>query len=283
MDRRSTLLNLVAALPLAAGLLRPAWAGGFVDPAWSLEGGWLVSLGDGSRDRFLLLSGVRKDGDRLLADQAIYGYLDGKGKPARDWQAVLVGDTLQVQFLTPADSRVSVSLQVDQEAAEGHLENAHGKAKPVRMTRVSEEELAELRASGQAAKRMPVLRHDSSIVLLYVGARDCIFCMGYELDYFGRKNLMAEKLPEFSDISYVQVKVPSHRGVNLNGELPAALAPLAQPGPNGKKPVLSPHGTPYFALVVDQQVVAHVHGVSSFETHVIPLIQQAVQRRRQAA
>lgn len=284
--RRRSALTALTALPLGAGFYSPwSQAAGFVDPAWALEGGWLVSVGEGDRDRFLVLSGVRLQGPQVVVDKAIYGDLDGKGKSVTDWSAVLADDTLRLHFTTPGGSQVDVEFKAEAPTALGQMKTIKNKVHPVRLTHLPIEELNELRTVSHSEASLKGLRlnRQSRIELLYVGAGDCPACRGYEVEYFGRKNLMAEKLPEFTDIIYTKAHLGSYRATGLASVLPAELAPLAQQGPKGEKPQLRQRGTPYFALMVDQKVLTQVHGVSSFETVLIPQIRQLVEMRRKAA
>jgi hypothetical protein len=285
MHRRSVLKRL-SSVPLALTLCEHAVGAKLVDPAWMVEGAWLVSLEGEPRDRFLTLSGVKLNGDRLEVLNASYGYIDGSAKPVRQWQAIVEGDTVRIQFLTPAESQIDVVLIADEVAVLGELKSAKGKQFPIRLTKLPASELAELRQARQASAKLapPNIRSNSRIVLLYVSASDCPSCRGYQAEYFGRKNLMATQLPEFSEIIYEKAFLGSYRGAaTVANVLPPDLAPLAMPGANGEPSKIRCHGTPYFALIVDQKVIVQAHGVSGFESLVIPKIKQAVALRRHAS
>ncbi|MDO8252121.1 MAG: hypothetical protein Q7T78_20715 [Rhodoferax sp.] len=283
MYRRSALRYLTSA-PLGLAICEYAVAAKIVDPAWLIEGAWLVSLEGESRDRFLTLSGVKLNGDRLEVENASYGYIDGSAKPVREWQANVEGDTIKIQFLTPADSQISVVLNADEAAVLGQFRSKKGKQVPVRLTKLPASELAELRQASQASARpmSSVIRNNSRIVLLYVSASDCPACRGYEAEYFGRKNLMAIRLPEFSEIIYHKAFLGSyHAASSVASVLPPELAPLALRGPNGEPSKIRCHGTPYFALIVDEKVIVQAHGITGLETLVIPQIKRVVALRRQ--
>lgn len=282
MYRRSTLGYLVS-LPFG---LSNATAAKLIDPAWMIEGAWLVSVEGQSRDRFLTLAGVTLVGERLEVANALYGYLDGTGKPPRQWQANVEGDTIKIQFFTPADLLISVVLQSGESAILGQFRNKSGKDIPVRLTKLTTSELDELRQASRVPVSLPssVVRSNSKIILLYVSASDCPACQGYQAEYFGRKNLMAVQLPEFSEIVYQKAFLGSYRAASsVASVLPPELAPLAMPGPNGEKPKIRCRGTPYFALIVDGKVMAQAHGTTGLETLVIPQIKQVVALRRQAS
>jgi hypothetical protein len=282
---RRTNLGYLCSLPLLGAVCLPALAAPSADPAWLIEGAWLVSLEGDPRDRFLSLVGVQRQGERLEVATTAYGYLDGTAKPVRQWQARVVGDSIHIQFLTPGDSRITAVLDADGAAILGQLENSKGKQRPVRLTKLPLSELAELRQAGKASKKLTAtIRRDSRIVLLYVGASDCPSCSGYQAEYFGRKKMMEVQLPEFPEIVYLQARLGSYRAAPTVAKvLPPELEPLARPGPQGQAAQLRCHGTPYFALIVDEKLIAQAHGISGLETLVIPQIKQAVALRRGAS
>ena len=282
MHRRSTLGYLIS---IPFGWVNPVVAK-LVDPVWMVEGAWLVSVEGQTRDRFLTLSGVTLRGDRLEVANAVYGYIENPGKPPRQWQAVVEGDTIKIQFLTSADSLISLVLRVDEPAVLGQMTNKSGKEIPVRLTKLLTSELDELRQAGRASVRLPsvAVRSDSRIVLLYVSASDCPACRGYQAEYFGRKNLMATQVPEFSEIIYQTAFLGSYRGgASVASVLPPELAPLATRGANGETAKIRCHGPPYFALIVDGKLVVQAHGTTGFETLVVPQIKRVVALRHQAS
>ncbi|MCX7276301.1 MAG: hypothetical protein NTZ15_03095 [Burkholderiales bacterium] len=282
---RRTTLAYFGSLPLVWAVGRTALAAPPADPAWLIEGAWLVSVEGDPRDRFLSLAGVQRQGDSLEVASTAYGYLDGTAKPVRQWQARVVGDSIHIQFLTPGDSIITAVLDANGAAILGQFENSKGKQRPVRLTKLPSSELAELRQAGKASKKLTAsIRSDSRIVLLYVGASDCPSCSGYQAEYFGRKNLMAVQLPEFPQITYLQARLGSYRAAPMVANvLPPELAPLARSGPQGQAPQIRCHGTPYFALIVDEQLIAQAHGISGLETLLIPQVKQAVAMRRSAS
>lgn len=282
--RRRTCISAwggLAACWFAPGVASAAIA----DPAWLMEGAWLVSLEGETRDRFLILSGLHLDQGRLIARSTSYGYLDGGANPVRQWQAVVEADAVRLQFLTPSDSRIEATLKDGDTALEGEFTSPRGKRTSIRMTKLPLQELAEIREARKLSAKVSTLavRSTSKITLLYAGASDCPACMGYEAEFFGRKNLMALRLPEFPEISYLKVSLASYRGARgLAQVLPPELASLATVGPNGGQPKLSARGTPYFAAIVDGMVLAQAHGITGLESLVIPALRQAVAMRQKA-
>lgn len=273
--RRATILLLAIAL---AG---PVFAGG--DPAAeTLEGAWLVNVGNDTRERFLVLSGVRGERGSLTVEKGLYGWIDGKGRPVRDWQASVAGDVVAVRYVTPADSLVQVKVKAGDPLVTGTMVTKAGKEHEVRMTRLADEELAALRAAARGEKRALSVTRDAKIWLVYVGAEDCVPCRRFEAragsDGSGLKTLA----PELSEARFVKASLRSYRDVLTPGALPAELAWLAEPGAAGKPPIRK-RGTPFFAAVVDHGVLAQGHGVTALETLVVPEIQLAVQARRAAS
>ena len=93
---------------------------------------------------------------------------------------------------------------------------------------------------------------------------------------------MAIQLPEFSEIIYHKAFLGSyHATSSVASVLPPELAPLALRGPNGEPSKIRCHGTPYFALIVDEKVITQAHGITGLETLVIPQIKRVVALRRQ--
>ncbi|MDE2417489.1 MAG: hypothetical protein KGN32_06755 [Burkholderiales bacterium] len=282
---RRSVLRYSTFVPLTLAATRFSLAGKIADPAWLMEGSWLISGEGGFRDRFLILSGVKLKNDRLEIDGATFGYLDGKGAPLHGWRAVAKGDAIDIEFLTPADSVISGTFADGDTAIMGRLNTTGGKEIPVRLTKIPNSELAEMRAANRTQKRLASLRvtRNSQISLLYVGASDCPPCRGYEAEYFGRKNLMAEKFPEFSEVTYEKVHLGSYRGAaNLSAALRPELVSLATKGANGEAAQLRCHGTPFFALILDNKVVAQGHGTGALEKLVIPAAREIVERRQKA-
>ena len=152
MHRRSVPMHLASA-SFGVALSENA-AAKLLDPAWFIEGAWLVSHEGEPRDRFLTLAGVKLSGDRLEVATTSYGYIDGSSKQVRQWQATVEGDSVKIRFLTPADSQIDVVLKPDEAAALGQFQSAKGKQLSVRMTKLPASELAELRQAGAEVKKV---------------------------------------------------------------------------------------------------------------------------------
>ena len=249
----------------------------------AVEGAWIVSVGNGSRDRFLIVSGAKVSNGRIEIAKSAYGWIDAKGVPVREWRAEIFGDEIRLQFLTPADSAVAVRFGFDESTTSGTFLTKDGKKHEVRMTRIPTDELAELRKAARSAKAeasrsgatVIQARADSKIRLVYVGAPDCPSCHGYEAEYFGRKDLMAKNVPDFPKIEYIKSGLASYKVRDPVGRVPEDLGWLAGTGANGKS-VLQRRGVPFFALVVDNRVWAQGHGVTALETLIAPEIRRAV-------
>ena len=275
MRRAKTLL-------LALALACPAMAAAADLAAEALEGAWLVNVGSDTRERFLILSGVRSERGALLVEKSLYGWIDGKGKPVRDWQASVAGDAISIRYLTPADSLVQVKVKAGDPLVAGTMLTKAGKEHEVRMTRLADDELAALRAASKGEKRRLSVKADAKIWLVYVGAEDCLPCRRFEARVGSDGGGLKALAPEVAEAKFVKASLRSYRDVLSPGALPGELAWLAQPGSNGKLP-LRKRGTPFFAAVVDHGVVAQGHGVTALETLVVPEIQLAVQARRAAS
>lgn len=262
---------------------RAALAG---DPAAeALEGAWLVQVGEQARDRFLVVSGAARTENRIVPATAIYGWIDGKGIEVKDWRAEVFGDAIRLTFRTPADSLVGVSLKAEEANAAGEMVVKSGKKFEVRMTRLPPEELQALRAAAaetRKAQKLAPLRvaKDAKIYLVYVGAPDCPGCIRFEASNRNGERLK-EITPELLEARYVKAELWSYKDPVTPAALPAELQWLVRPDAAGKLP-LRKRGTPFFAAVVDQRVLAQGHGTAALESLVAPAIKRAVEGRRAA-
>ncbi len=253
--------------------------------AAAIDGAWVVSVGEQPRDRFLIVKGARTDRNLVLVDNAVYGWIDGRGKRVGDWRAEVFGDRIKLSFLTPTDSRIDASFSATDTSASGEMLTKGGRKYDVRMTRLDDEELAAMRAAAAGAAaanaQRPAVAKSSKISLVYVGADDCPSCRRFigsvGDDGRGLKNIV----PELAEAQFVYVHLGMYVAPVSAGDLPADMAWLIQPAA-GAKPPLRKRGTPFFAAVVDRKVVAQGHGVAALETLVAPAIKRAVEARRAA-
>lgn len=268
---------------LLAGLYsQRAGAEDVSDWPWLVSGSWLVAVEGTPLDRFLLLPKVKAQSlGEYGAEGASYGYLDGRGKALHGFRMTVSKDSAVLQFVTPADSVVTVSVSKDASSVLGSLKPLKGAEKSVRMTKISESEMQTLRSASHLEKTLSSLKvtASSSITFLYVGARDCPACRGYESEYFGRKDMMKTALPEFSKVTYVPVHLGSYTGCSgLAGMLPAELSALARGSDEAPAP-LRCGGTPFFAVVLDGKVVSKGHGMAALETLIFPTLRDLAKRR----
>ena len=268
---------------ILAGLCSAASAG---DPAEeALEGAWVVQVGDQSRDRFLIVTGAKREQNRVVPTTAIFGWIDTKGREISGWQAEVFGDTINLSFHTPADSLIKVSFKADETSVAGDMVTKAGRKYDVRMTRLAAEELQALRQASVEAKKaqqpaaMKVAK-DAKIYLVYVGADDCTPCRRFEAKYRNADNLK-EIAPELAEARYVKAGLWSYKDAVPAASLPDELKWLVQPDTAGKLP-LRKRGTPFFAAVVDHRVLAQGHGTTALETLVAPAIKRVVDARRAA-
>ena len=269
------MLLLCLAVPAAAPAADPA--------AEALEGAWLVNVGSDVRERFLILSGVRGDRGTLTVEKSLYGWIDGKGKPVRDWQASVAGDAISIRYLTPADSLVRATLKAGEPLVAGTMRTKAGKEYEVRMTRLADDELKALRAAARGEKlAVSAVARDAKIWLLYVGAEDCLPCRRFEARFGSDGAGLKSLAPELAEARFVKASLRSYRDPLTAGALPAELAWLLEPAANGK-PAIRKRGTPFFAAIVDHRVFAQGHGVTALETLVAPEVRAAVQARRAAS
>ena len=271
---------LLCALAL---LSRPAIAEDPVSRA--IDGAWLVWVANETRDRFMIVSGAKAQQGEITVESALFGYVDKKGRLLKSWRGQLSGDSILLSFVTPGDALVNVRFRMDETTVAGTFVPKTGRPKDVRMTRLPQEELAELRVAARLAKsavpapQKPRANSNSKIYLIYVGASDCPACRGYEAEYFGRKDLMTKVVPDFPNLNYVKADLVSYRSGARLGRVPAELNWLAEPDQSGK-PRLRRRGVPFFALVVDDKIWAQGHGTVGLENLVAPEIKRAMAEKR---
>lgn len=253
--------------------------------AAALEGAWVVSVGDQPRDRFLIVRGASTDKNEVLAKSAVYGWIDGKAIQVGDWKAEIVGDTIKLSFLTPANSLVKVAFSAVDTSVSGDMLTKAGKKYDVRMTRLDAEELAALRAAAAEAKsaapaKKTGVTKDSKVYLVYVGADDCPPCNRFA-SYYGNGVRLKEIAPELAEAKFVRAQLRSYKEAVTSTALPDELKWLVAGDASGKLP-LRKRGTPFFAAVVDKRVTAQGHGTAALEALVAPAIKRAVEERRAA-
>jgi hypothetical protein len=266
----------------------------------TLNGYWLVSVEGEERERLLFLSGAHMDQGRVAISEGMYGWIDARRPQAiSDWSGEVLADSLRFRFTAPSGSVVNVQLSAASSSVGGTIRYTNGKEKVIRMTLLPKEEAVALRAAARARRQgggsepnpasaqQPVpaattgqhhARRGSGIVFLYVGTFDCPGCRGYELEYFGGKNLMTTSFPDFTEVEYVPVKLGSYRAAIRASDLPEKLQWTMSPQADGT-PALHTRGYPFYAAVVDNHIWAQGHGISGLEAFVIPQLRRAVAER----
>ncbi|HZQ74994.1 MAG TPA: hypothetical protein VFB08_18930 [Burkholderiales bacterium] len=276
-------MRSVAVILVAATLAATALAAPGTDPAAeALEGAWLVDVDNQARERFLVLSDVRSARGELTIGTGLYGWIDGKGRPVRGWQARIAGDVIDIRYVTPADSLIEATLKAGEALVTGTMMTRTGKPHEVRMTRLADDELAALRAAARGEKRAVPVARDAKIYLLYVGAADCVPCRRFEGRFGADGGGLKALAPEVAEARFVKASLASYREPLSPGALPEELAWVLQPAAGGKPPIRK-RGTPFFALIVDHSVLTQGHGMTALETLVVPELKIAVDARRTAA
>lgn len=275
---RIPLVFLVSLLVPAAVLAAP-------DPAAeALEGAWVVSVGESTRDRFLIVEGARSERGEVRVRSARYGWLDGKAVPVTNWRAEIAGDLIRLSFVTPASSLITAEVKTTDTSVSGDFTSKTGKKFFVRMTRLEAEEFSALRDAALSKARVRdrlVVTRTTPISLVYVGADDCPGCQRF----IGHVGKDGKRLDDYAaglaEARFVYVQQWSFRDPVVAADLPEELKWMAQPGANGKIP-LRKRGTPYFAAVVGQRVIAQGHGTAALQSLVAPALKDALEQRRAA-
>lgn len=252
--------------------------------AEALEGAWVVSVGESTRDRFLIIDGARTEKGEVRVRNARYGWLDGKASPVTNWKAEIAGDTIRLSFVTPASSLITADVKTTDTSVSGDFTSKTGNKYFVRMTRLEAEEFAALREaalSKAAPRERLVVSKATPIALVYVGADDCPGCQRF-IGHVGKDGKRLEDYAAgLAEARFVYVRQWSYRDPVAAADLPEDLRWMAQPGANGRPP-LRKRGTPYFAAVVGQRVLAQGHGTSALQSLVAPVLRNALDQRRAA-
>jgi hypothetical protein len=245
----------------------------------------VVSVSNQQRDRFLIVKGAKTEKDEVRIQGGTYGWIDGKGKEVGNWKAQILGDTIKLTFVTPAESHFAVAFKSADTSGSGELVTKAGKKYEVRMTHLENEELAALRDAATTAKSAQSKRigatKASQIALVYVGADNCPPCAGFRPQIEDDGKLLKQKMPELAEARIVHVQMGYFHAAVSESLLPADMKWLLQSNSTGKLP-LRKRGTPFFAAVVDRRVVAQGHGFIALETLVAPAIKRAIEERRAA-
>jgi len=111
------------------------------------------------------------------------------------------------------------------------------------------------------------LRPDSEIGLVYVSARDCIYCVRWEqadLPEWERSSLRTKVL-------YHRVDSPSFRDTSRRFWPDEIAWVLGETWARA--------GTPRFIVVVDKQIFVNTIGSRSWDTDIVPALEMLVERR----
>ena len=281
IEMKRLLLIVLAATGLCSSLPTAAQDAA----AAAVEGGWVVTVGEQPRDRFLIVKGAKTEKDQVRVDSAVYGWIDGKGKEVGGWKARVLGDEIRLSFVTQADAVIDVTFRSVDTSVGGEMLTKTGRKLNVRMTRLDDEELAALREAAVGAKSAQASAAKASkgpkpkeIALVYVGADNCPPCVGFRPQIEDNGKLLKQKMPEFTDARIVHVQLGYYVAAVPESMLPSDMKWLLQPNAAGKLP-LRKRGTPFFAAVVDHRVVAQGHGLVALDTLVAPAIKRAAEAR----
>ncbi len=269
------LLMILAVLPAAASARDPA--------VEALDGAWIVQVGDEPRDRFLIVSGAKRERNLVTPASASYGWIDSRATAVREWKAEIAGDSIRLGFITPADSRVEVEFKADETTVSGSIVYKSGRKFTVRMTRIGDDELKAVRAARAAARKpappMAKVGKDEKIYLVYVSSYDCPSCSWFRGNYLdGDRRKLRAMIPELDSMEFVNALLGTYRAPLSAGIFPDQLKWLGTPNAAGRFP-LNRRGVPFFAGVVGNRVIAQGHGVTGLESLVVPALRQAAASR----
>lgn len=259
---RSLVRVLLIVLPfsLTAGGAR-AELDASIAPETDLVGNWLVKVANSKRLRVLTIEKVVGTDERRYTVSAKYGWAAAKKRtPVTDAALVAKDNGYELSFVTGAGSRI-VAVMTEPDRLSGTFTGRKGYVFKVVLTSASE---AELKSAA-----VPLVRPNSEISLVYVGAWDCPSCRHWE------SSREAEWLESETAkaISYRNVQAYWFRDTRDLSRWPADLHWIPETG-------LANSGTPRFLVLVDGKVVRNLRGTGAWDREVAPLLNQLVQRRR---
>ncbi len=139
----SAIISLVTSTPFAQEKTTTQLQTELVSP-------WLVTVVGEARTRTLRITGAAPKPDGTLLLEATYGWTDG-GQIAVSASASQSGQQSTLRFSTPADSRIAAT-QTTNGIFEGTFTDKKGGTKPIRIQKVSEEELQLKIATAKSAR-----------------------------------------------------------------------------------------------------------------------------------
>jgi hypothetical protein len=122
--------------------------------------------------------------------------------------------------------------------------------------------------------RLPPVRRDSVIDLVYLGGPDCSYCMAWKAGDLPRLKAM----PLYREIRFTEVVKRIADPVPQPAGLPSHLAPMRD---EIARVVNRPQGSPMFALLADGKGVMGGWGTRPYHD-MIPVIEKLLEKRRQA-
>ena len=114
------------------------------------------------------------------------------------------------------------------------------------------------------------------VELLYVSAADCGFCRTWEAQYLEQGK--PKRTLDWAAARFTPVDIGSFRAPFDANSAPAHLRPgLAKALAAAGRTTL--RGTPWFALFIDGEVVAHGFGLGAFEHRIRPALKEALREK----
>jgi len=116
-----------------------------------------------------------------------------------------------------------------------------------------------------------VMRKDSQITLVYLGARDCHYCREWEENEL--KGFLSS--PEIKEVQFLRIVRPTFRRNLQPGDLPGEYQWLYEK-------VGTDTSTPSFVLLVDRNVISDTAGSDNWQQNVLPLLSCLVTKKATA-
>jgi hypothetical protein len=237
----------------------------------SLLGVWFQSWDKVNGATVLRIVNVLNYDDKSATFVAYLGDPRDTQREVKSIKAYPEGDSIRLELASVAGSQVTAVLQGNDSLA-GTFKPPVGQAFSLNLARSSLVDVQKWGATHPFAKVRGT--RDSAIELVFVSARDCPSCLGWE-----QENLEKGKLKQSSEwphLKFTMLKRESLKGFLSMDDVPGHLKPVFEQFPKGS---MAFKGTPFFVLVVNGSIRAQGWGPAPYETQILPNIQAVVREK----
>lgn len=237
----------------------------------SLLGVWFQSWDKANRATVLRIVNVLNFDDKSATYVAYLGDPRDAQREVKSIKAYSEGDGIRLELTSAAGSQVAVVLQGN-DMLVGTLKPATGQPFSLNLARSSLVDVQKWGATHPFAKVRGT--KDSAIELVFVSARDCPSCFGWEQENLEKGKL--KQSAEWPHLKFTMLKRESLKGFLSMDDVPGHLKPVFEKFPKGS---MAFKGTPFFVLVVNGSIRSQGWGPVPYETQILPNIQAVVREK----